>query len=323
MAAFVRHPVWQVRVYAARAAVAIQDADTLRALANDSSDNVRATVITGLGRVTEHGDDKIFIASLTRTEHAVIQAAARALQGSPNRAEAVTALVGALQRLSALKKDNTRDPRVAILQRLQELGSADQAAHLKPLLADFDPRVATVAAETLTKWTGVAHTAAPVRPPTHAPRFADVMGLQSTPVRITMRTGGAFELRLYPEEAPATVERFVRLARTGYYNGLTFHRVAPNWVIQGGSPGANEFSGDSPFMIDEMGMRSHTRGTLGISTRGRDTGDAQIFVNLGDNPSLDHAFTVWGEVVQGMETVDAVVEGDVIDKIEVGPPSSM
>jgi cyclophilin family peptidyl-prolyl cis-trans isomerase/HEAT repeat protein len=323
MAAFVRHPVWQVRVYAARAAVAIKDADTLRALANDSSDNVRATVITGLGRVTEHGDDKIFIASLTRTEHAVIQAAARALQGSPNRAEAVTALVGALQRLSALKKDNTRDPRVAILQRLQELGSADQAAHLKPLLADFDPRVATVAAETLTKWTGVAHTAAPVRPPTHAPRFADVMGLQSTPVRITMRTGGAFELRLYPEEAPATVERFVRLARTGYYNGLTFHRVAPNWVIQGGSPGANEFSGDSPFMIDEMGMRSHTRGTLGISTRGRDTGDAQIFVNLGDNPSLDHAFTVWGEVVQGMETVDAVVEGDVIDKIEVGPPSSM
>lgn len=323
MAAFVRHPVWQVRVYAARAAAAMKDADTLRALANDSSDNVRATVNTGLARVTEHADDKIFMASLTRTEHAVIQAAARALQGSPNRAEAVPALVATLQRLSALKKDNTRDPRVAILQRLQELGSADQVAHLKPLLADFDPRVATVAAETLTKWTGVAHTAAPVRPPTPAPSFADVTRLQSTPVRITMRTGGAFELRLYPEEAPATVERFVRLARTGYYNGLTFHRVAPNWVIQGGSPGANELSGDSPFMIDEMGMRSHTRGTLGISTRGRDTGDAQIFVNLGDNPSLDHTFTVWAEVVQGMETVDAVVEGDVIDKIEVGAPSSM
>lgn len=319
--AFVRHPVWQVRAYAGRAAAAMNDADTLRALAADAVDNVRAVVITGLARVTQHADDKIFIAALARSDHSVIQAAARALQGSPNGAEAVAALVAALNRLTALKKDNTRDPRVAILQRLQELASADQAAHVRPLLSDFDPRVATLAAATLTKWTGNAHTASPVRPPTPAPNFVEVMKLASTPVRITMRTGGVVELRLYPAEAPATVDRFVRLARAGYYNGLTFHRVAPNWVIQGGSPGANELTGDSPFMVDEMGMRSHTRGTLGISTRGRDTGDAQIFVNLTDNPSLDHTFGVWAEVVKGMETVDAVVEGDAIEKIEVGSGS--
>jgi cyclophilin family peptidyl-prolyl cis-trans isomerase len=296
----------------------MKDADTLRTLASDTSDNVRVASISGLSRLTQHTDDVIFVAALTRNDHSVMQAAARALQGSPNRGAAVPALLAALQRLSSSKKDNTRDPRLAILQRLQELGTADHAVHVTPLLADFDPRVAALAAETLTKWTGVAHTAAAVRPPNPAPRLTDLMRLESTAVRITMRTGGTFELRLYPEEAPATVERFVKLARAGYYNGLTFHRVAPNWVIQGGSPGANELSGDSPFMIDEMGMRSHTRGTLGISTRGRDTGDAQIFVNLADNPSLDHTFTVWAEVVKGMESVDAVVEGDVIERIEVG-----
>ena len=129
--------------------------------------------------------------------------------------------------------------------------------------------------------------------------------------------GGVFELRLFGDEAPATVERFVTLAGQGYYNGLTFHRVATNFVIQGGSPGANEYVGNERFMRDELGLRSHERGTLGISTRGRDTGDAQIFVNLIDNWRLDHDYTVFAEVVRGMDVVDAVLEGDVIRSIEI------
>ena len=75
-----------------------------------------------------------------------------------------------------------------------------------------------------------------------------------------MRGGRAFELALLADEAPASVFRFAGLARAGYYNGLTFHRVLPNFVIQGGSPGANEYAGDGPFMRDEIGARSHARG---------------------------------------------------------------
>ena len=97
----------------------------------------------------------------------------------------------------------------------------------------------------------------------------------------------------------------------------------PGFVIQGGSPDANEYVGDAAFMRDELGLRSHDRGTLGISTRGRDTGDAQLFVNLVDNPRLDHDYTVFGEVVSGMEVVDGVLEGDVIARVQVlaGRPS--
>jgi cyclophilin family peptidyl-prolyl cis-trans isomerase len=132
-----------------------------------------------------------------------------------------------------------------------------------------------------------------------------------------MQRGGAFEVRLFPDDAPATVARFVQLARKGYYSGLTFHRVAPNFVLQGGSPGANEYMGDGPFMRDELGLRTHARGTLGISTRGRDTGDAQIFINLADNPRLDHNYTVFAEVTAGMDVIDAIVEGDVIERVDV------
>ena len=151
-------------------------------------------------------------------------------------------------------------------------------------------------------------------------RSPSLAPLANARVRVTMAPesgGGSFEMRLFVDEAPATISRFVTLARRGYYNGLTFHRVATNFVIQGGSPGANEYVGNERFMRDELGLRSHERGTFGISTRGRDTGDAQIFVNLIDNWRLDHDYTVFGEIVRGMDVVDAVLEGDVIARVEI------
>jgi cyclophilin family peptidyl-prolyl cis-trans isomerase len=128
---------------------------------------------------------------------------------------------------------------------------------------------------------------------------------------------GAFDLALMLDEAPLAALRVATRAREGYYNGLTFHRVVPNFVVQGGSPGANEYAGDGPYMRDEVGLVSHRRGAVGISTRGRDTGDAQIFVNLVDLPQLDHNYTVFAQVVSGMDVVDRVLEGDVIERVEL------
>jgi cyclophilin family peptidyl-prolyl cis-trans isomerase len=102
------------------------------------------------------------------------------------------------------------------------------------------------------------------------------------------------------------------MVRDGTFDGLTFHRVVPNFVIQGGSPGANEYAGHGAYTRDEITDRSHLRGTVGISTRGRDTGDGQIFVNVVDNFRLDGDYTIFAQVVEGMESVDAVLEGDTI-----------
>jgi len=138
--------------------------------------------------------------------------------------------------------------------------------------------------------------------------------------RVTMTDIGTFEMVLFAQEAPATVLRFVHLAESGYYNGLTFHRVVPNFVIQGGSPGANEYIGDATFMRDEVGRWPHVRGAVGISTRGRDTGDAQIFIDLVDNPRLNHDYTVFAQVLSGLDVIDQVLEGDVIERIEIVTP---
>ena len=93
----------------------------------------------------------------------------------------------------------------------------------------------------------------------------------------------------------------------------------PNFVIQGGSPGANEYVGHPNQMRDEVGLWPHVRGAVGISTRGRDTGDAQIFIDLVDNPRLDHQYTVFAQVLNGIEVIDRILEGDVIERIDILP----
>ena len=141
--------------------------------------------------------------------------------------------------------------------------------------------------------------------------------MRSSLIRLHMEGGGAIDIEVDARVAPTNAWRFFRLASAGYFDGLTFHRWAPNFVIQGGSPAANEYRGAPRFTRDEVGLLSHWRGTVGISTRGRDTGDAQIFVNLLDNVRLDHDYTVVGSVVNGMDVVDTVLEGAAIERAEV------
>ena len=140
--------------------------------------------------------------------------------------------------------------------------------------------------------------------------------MASSTVVLHMRGLGEVHIELHPFVSTTNTWRFFRQAREGYFDGLTFHRWSPNFVIQGGSPNANEYFGDGPFSRDEVGMH-HWRGTVGISTRGHDTGDGQIFVNLLDNTRLDHQYTIVGTVVAGLDVVDRVNEGSVIERAEV------
>ena len=182
----------------------------------------------------------------------------------------------------------------------------------------FDTR-ATVGA-TLTRLGAPPPAAKPPAPATDSVlSTAELRRLASPRARVTIRDLGAFEVALFTSEAPLTVLRFASLAESGYYNGLTFHRVVPNFVVQGGSPAASEFVGAADFMRDEVGLWPHVRGAVGISTRGRDTGDAQFFIDLVDNPRFDHEYTVFGQLLNGIEVVDRILEGDVIERIEIMP----
>lgn len=275
-----------LRMYAARAATSLKDLAALRTLASDDDDNVREAAIAGLGKVARHDADAIFVAQLGRTDPQLLRTAALALAGTPRPESAVPALGSALRRLNAEGRETTRDARTAIAETMRGLGAA----------ADL-PR--------------------PVEARSQGITAEDLRRLQGARARLTIRGVGAFDLALIATEAPASVIRFAQLAERGYYNGLTFHRVVPNFVIQGGSPGANEYAGDATYMRDEVGLWPHVRGAVGVSTRGHDTGDAQIFIDLVDNLRLDHVYTVFAQVLNGMNVVDQILEGDVIDRVEI------
>ena len=318
MPVFIASPAWQVRMYAAKAATVLKDDGTLKVLARDVNANVAEAALSGLAKVKGHAEDAVYIAALSRTDNQTGVAAGRVLVGSKDDA-ASAALLKSLAAFTALQKDNTRDPRMAILRAIKSLEVKGRAEELQIYLSDFDPQVAGVAAEILTTWTGSHVDAAPRVRPVRAPDMASVLKLKASHLLITMKSGGVMELEMYPEQAPATVERMVALVRKGYFDGLTLHRWAPNFVVQGGSPDANEVVGDSPFMNDEVGLLTHKRGAVGISTRGHDTGDAQLFIDMNDNDRLNHAYTVWASVVKGMDVADTVLETDVITSVRVIP----
>jgi len=310
-----QHPAWKVRMYAARAAGILSSVELLNTLMDDPNDNVREAALSSLIDLKRPEAVTAAIASLTRPDYQLIITATRALEDKSNAPKATTPLLTALTRITRENKDTSRDPRMAILNRLQAYGDASQANYLEGLVKDFDPAIAQKTAEILTAWTGKPRTASPqpLTPP--GVTMAMVTALRGKSLRFHMAGRGYFDVGLDADFAPLTAIRIARRAGEGYYNGLTFHRIAPNFVIQGGSPGANEYVGESHFMRDEVGL--HLRGTVGISTRGRDTGDAQLFVNLIDSPRLDHIYTVFGTVVTGMDVVDGTLEGDVIERVEI------
>jgi cyclophilin family peptidyl-prolyl cis-trans isomerase/HEAT repeat protein len=311
---------WQVRMYAARAAGIVGDVDRLLVLASDGNDNVREAAVQGLHRIQPGAAARVFVSELDRDDHQLLITTAKALEGTLDRSPALAGLLRALGRLTGYGADNSRDARLALLDRLEELGGGALADSLTPYLHDYDPAVAARAAAVLGRWTGKAWTAEPRLAPKPRVDVTESDGLAGATLRFTMSPtsgGGHFDLALLPGLAPVTVARVAGLATSGYYDGLTFHRVEPNFVIQGGGPKANEYTGDAPFLRDEVGPISHERGTVGISTRGRDTGDAQIFVNLVENLRLDFDYTVFARVVDGMDVIDSILEGDVIERVDL------
>jgi cyclophilin family peptidyl-prolyl cis-trans isomerase/HEAT repeat protein len=307
-----RHPSPFFRAWVARAAAVLEDEAVLLTLAADVDANVRTAAVRGLGQVVGAAADSVYRAQLASDDPQLVMTAARLLRESPQPVAAAEAMAAAFLRSSTTRKETARDVRLALLDVIDELGAL-AVIDLRPFLTDYDPDVAARAAEL----TSLGEPDPQPLENVPTPDGAELRALSRSSVVLEMAGGGEIEIRLRPDWAATNAARFARLAREGYYDGLTFHRVVPNFVIQGGSPGANEYAGADRYTRDETGLPAHWEGTVGVSTRGRDTGDGQIFINLVDNVRLDHDYTIFGEVVRGMDVAREVLEGDVIQRARV------
>jgi peptidyl-prolyl cis-trans isomerase B (cyclophilin B) len=137
--------------------------------------------------------------------------------------------------------------------------------------------------------------------------------------QVTIETNrGRIVLELAEDDAPNTVANFISLAEKGFYNGVTFHRVLANFMIQGGDPTGTGRGGPGYVIADEFSPRlKHARGVISMANAGPNTGGSQFFITHVACPHLDGKHAVFGRVVEGMEVVDAIREGDRIEKITV------
>ena len=127
---------------------------------------------------------------------------------------------------------------------------------------------------------------------------------------------GTIEAELFPKDAPKTVARIRELAQKGFYNGLSFHRVVPGFVVQGGDPSGNGTGGSGQNLQAEFNSREHVEGTLAMA-RAADpnSADSQFYISLGRHPHLDHNYTVFGQVTKGMDAVKKIKHGDKMTKV--------
>lgn len=132
---------------------------------------------------------------------------------------------------------------------------------------------------------------------------------------------GIMKVNFYEKDAPGTVENFIKLAKKGFYNGLTFHRVIPDFVIQGGCPEGTGVGGPGYKIKCELNGENqyHDRGVLSMAHAGKDTGGSQFFIchSRRNTSHLDRKHTCFGKVYEGLEVIDAIREDDVIEKIVI------
>jgi peptidyl-prolyl cis-trans isomerase B (cyclophilin B) len=130
---------------------------------------------------------------------------------------------------------------------------------------------------------------------------------------------GTIELALSPEYAPKTVNNFVFLARQGFYDGLTFHRVISNFMIQGGDPSGNGTGGPGYNFEDETRINplKHETGVISMANAGPNTNGSQFFITHSPQPHLNGRHTVFGKVTTGMDVVNAIRQGDIMKKVTI------
>jgi cyclophilin family peptidyl-prolyl cis-trans isomerase len=272
------------------------------------------------------------LATLAKSPHAVVREAAAegadaattkqllgdsdapVVAAAAERAEKLALADAAPQILAALARVHGPDA----IEAQQALLSAAAALKLTAAvpavraLVDAEPyALRQAAAHALTALEGEPTVARlPTLPVSPAPKLAPTI------VRLKT-TRGIIRARLWVDDAPRTAGNLIALARKRFFDKLTFHRVVPDFVSQGGDPRGDGAGGPGYNIPCEIGMRRYGEGVLGMALSGRDTGGSQFFFTHAPEPHLDGRYTAFGEVVSGMDVVSTLVEGDVILELTV------
>ena len=290
----------------------------LTAMSKDSDLRVIPSVLGALVRLRAAGVGAMLLDRLKADDFVVRMAAAAGIgELKPPGGDAALAAAYALG-----ERDATYVARAAALAALARYGAGAAMPTLKRAMADKDWAVRIRAAQLVKELDPKADPARDIRPaPTdRAPAGYEVPSLVAptvSPHAYVDTAKGTIEIELAVLDAPLTVENFTALARKGFFNGLEIHRVVPTFVVQDGDPRGDGEGGPGYTIRDEINERPYLRGTVGMALDWADTGGSQFFITHSPQPHLDARYTVFGQVVTGIEVVDRLQQGDTIKQVRV------
>ena len=298
----------------------------LQSMLNDADQRVIPFALASLVKLKAPTAAAVLIERL-KADDPVVRAAAADGIGTLKPSNGAAALTEAYR---FGQRDAMYNARAAALAALAKYGAAAATPVLRSAFADKDWAVRVRAVQLLKQLDAAAVDAdAQIRPAptTVAPDVYSAARLVSPPfsTQVYLETDrGMIQIELAVNDAPLTVENFVSLARKGYFNGLSIHRVVPDFVIQDGDPRGDGEGGPGYSIRDELNQRPYLRGTVGMALDPwPDTGGSQYFIAHSPQPHLDGKYTVFGRVIAGMDVVDQIQQWDVIRIVRVWDGQTM
>lgn len=305
----------------------------LAEMITDQEPSVLAEVVSALSEYPQLVSLADIRSALRSDDIAVLTNAASAL-GQRRDRTSITALCDVFDRLKA---PSDVEPMVEIARALGRIASptdtavshgvlspesrAHAVATLKAGIADTDLNVARACAEALQVIDGKDHSSE-IPAASAAPGFplhsAEIAAPPARQARI-VTPRGEIVFELFPGAAPNTVANFVRLAASGYFNGLNIHRVVPGFVTQDGDPRGDGWGGPGYAIRCEYNDLRYDTGMVGMALSGKDTGGSQYFITHAPQPHLDGRYTIFGRVVSGLEVLPRLLRGERVDRVELIP----
>ena len=309
---------WRVRQALAEALRSVDPggaAPRLWTMLEDDDPRVVPSVLEALAAVDAPDMTELLIGRL-RVEDEVVRATAAHLLGESCPAEGAEALAEAF---ATAEPDPSHVARAAIVEAIGRCGGDVATETLRTALADRDWAVRVAAATALERVDPGGDHASAIRPAPGLRRVdfsAPHLVAPSVSPHVYIETRhGMIEIELAVLDAPLATESFMTLARDGYYDGLTFHRVERHQVVYAGDPRGDGAGGPGYTLRDELNQRPFLRGTVGMARDAQDTGGSRFFITLTPQPQFDGHYTTIGTVVAGIEAADALEEDDRIDRV--------
>ncbi|MFQ5677422.1 MAG: peptidylprolyl isomerase, partial [bacterium] len=280
----------------------------------DAPTPVKIAILGGLAKLKNISTSKLFLKALQENDPVLTAIAADGLSQDTVKNRIYAPRI--IEAYQSLPKPVDIELSKIMVHAIGVLGDQTAVPILEETLSGTDRLLSEEAARALHHITGhdYSDSTTTFTPPLTKFRYKDVLNSEGARVAIQTQRG-TIEFKLLTHEAPLTVLNFIKLVENGFFNNLPFHRVVPNFVIQAGDPRGDGWGSPGYAIRSEFNLRPFRRGSVGMASAGKDTEGSQFFITHSPQPHLDGRYTVFGQVTSGMDVVDAIQEGDVMNQV--------